>query len=79
MNEKDTNTQQAALIETVLDTHYNNWRINSGAEHAASDLLADLMHFCRAKGVDFDEVLRRADDYFNYEITSSEEIDSDDE
>lgn len=37
------------------------------AATVASDLLADLRHFCEREGLDYVDVLERAEDHFNHE------------
>ena len=51
-----TKKQCAARISKVID-HYNALAGLSradGAETSLSDLLADIMHFCRQTNIDFD-------------------------
>lgn len=42
-------------------------------ETVLGDLLADLMHFCDAKDVDFEEALRRGRNHHDEEITEEAE------
>lgn len=50
--------------ESVM-LHQDN--TNSLDEEAVSDLLADLMHLCDHRGLDFEDELHRAQDNYSYE------------
>lgn len=50
--------------ESVM-LHQDN--TNSLDEEAVSDLLADLMHLCDHRGLDFSDELHRAQDNYSYE------------
>jgi hypothetical protein len=65
-----TNKTCAARIRKVID-HYNTLSGLSradGAETSLADLIADIMHFCKQKDLDFDDLLRRANGYFAAEV-----------
>ena len=60
-----TITTRLARIEDIA----RSYSPNSGADRldVATDLLADLQHWCGAKRIDFDHALRRARMHFDAE------------
>lgn len=61
-----TNKQCAGRIRKIID-HYNALAGLSkvdGSETSLADLIADIMHFCQEKFIDFNGILRRANGYF---------------
>ena len=47
---------------------------SDGAHTNCVDVVADIMIFCKARGVDFNEVLRYASGHATYETTPSNEL-----
>jgi hypothetical protein len=45
---------------------------NNPEGDALSELLADLMHFCEAKGLDFDRAMERAAYYFETDLQDTD-------
>lgn len=71
-----TNAQRVERIVAALAAHAAP-QIEEGVERKeiteadrAQDLLTDLMHFCDARGMDFDELLYSADRVYRTEATS---------
>lgn len=66
------NTQRAAAAASALDA----FRLHTGAdlEDAASDLLADLMHWCDRHGPGFAVELLRAHTHYAAETTDFTEL-----
>jgi hypothetical protein len=65
-----TTKKCTARISKLID-HYNalaglSWA--DGAETSLADMLADIKHFCRQNKIDFDDLLRRANNYFADEL-----------
>jgi hypothetical protein len=63
---KKCNTRISKLID-----HYNALAGLSradGAKTSLADLIADIMHFCTQQEIDFDVLLRRANNYFADEL-----------
>lgn len=53
--------------EDTLEAYRPGHSEGDGPELAISDLLADLMHFCKADKIDFSRCLARAQDHFKEE------------
>jgi hypothetical protein len=68
-----TTRQCAARICKVIATYNSLAGLSKadGAETSLADLLADIRHYCRAKQIDFDDLLRRANNYFTDEQDAS--------
>jgi hypothetical protein len=65
-----TTRRCATRIRKIID-HYNSLAGLSktdGAETSLADMLADIKHFCRQNKIDFDDLLRRANNYFADEL-----------
>jgi hypothetical protein len=68
-----TTKKCTARISKLID-HYNALAGLSradGAKTSLADLIADIMHFCQQKKLDFDDLLRRASNYFDDEHDGS--------
>jgi len=59
----------AAAVHTFADAtnQREKGQYTDDLHSIVSDLLADLMHYCRREGVDFDETLETARAHFNFE------------
>lgn len=67
MNRRITDNLRRAECAADILTAYCH-RSGSEPEHALTDLLADLMHWCNANGQDFQTALDRAREHHNEEI-----------
>lgn len=60
-----TNAERAAEVARMIAR--GSWGPTNDDTTAVVDLLADVMHFCDARSVDFDAALSKATDHFSYE------------
>lgn len=65
-----TNRKCAARIRKVVAVYNSLAGLSKadGAETSLADLIADVQHFCQEKKIDFDDLLRRANNYFADEL-----------
>lgn len=71
-----TNADRAARIDVTLDAYRAAQTGTKGRQpdpQDVSDLLADLMHWCRREDVDFEDELKTAGMNFDAEIDEEED------
>jgi len=59
-----TNKDSADKMERLLGLRGND---NETECYRVADVLCDLQHYCKIKGIDFSEEMRMADSYLSWE------------
>ncbi|SFQ00144.1 hypothetical protein [Tranquillimonas alkanivorans] len=63
---------RAITLDAFLSTYTSDPLINRGiAETAIIDMMADVMHYCKLRGISFETVARLAADHFRAEAEGS--------
>jgi hypothetical protein len=59
--ERDTLERAQARVEIALDLFYDGRSDYEEPDQPIRDLLSDLVHYCRERGIDLDYALERAE------------------